>query len=244
MPWDWDKLYRNALRWRQTVPKCLKIETKFTGMHWEWYKLLIYRNAWRLRQTIQHCMEIETCYPEMLGDWDNLYSNAWGDRDKLYGNACRLRLTLQQCLGNAWRLRQAIQQCLEIETNYTDIQCLETLNTEIPWDRDKWPQMWLIPFSCSWFDSLGPINNLSVMYGWVFLGWTSTKLGLMCLAQGHNAVKTDPVPPRSLVKHSTTEPLHSHQFQVTWLKHPILFDLILYVPVNCISVMSGWVFLG
>ena len=35
-----------------------------------------------------------------------------------------------------------------------------------------------------WFDSLRPINNLSVKQGWVFLGWTSTKLGLMCLAQG------------------------------------------------------------
>ena len=34
-----------------------------------------------------------------------------------------------------------------------------------------------------WFDFLRPINNLSVIYGRVFLGWTSTKLGLMCLAQ-------------------------------------------------------------
>ena len=33
-----------------------------------------------------------------------------------------------------------------------------------------------------------PVNNLSVMSGWAFLGWTSTKQGLMCLAQGHNAV--------------------------------------------------------
>ena len=39
-------------------------------------------------------------------------------------------------------------------------------------------------FSCFvfvWFDSLRPINNLSVKQGWVFLGWTSTKLGLMFL---------------------------------------------------------------
>ena len=28
-----------------------------------------------------------------------------------------------------------------------------------------------------WFDSLRPINNLSVKQEWVFLGWTSTKLG-------------------------------------------------------------------
>ena len=32
-----------------------------------------------------------------------------------------------------------------------------------------------------WFDSLHPINNLSVIKGQVFLGWTSTKLGLMFL---------------------------------------------------------------
>ena len=34
---------------------------------------------------------------------------------------------------------------------------------------------WHQPFFCL-FDSLRPINNLSVMYGQVFLGWTSTKL--------------------------------------------------------------------
>ena len=32
-----------------------------------------------------------------------------------------------------------------------------------------------------WFDSLRPINNLSVIKEPVFLGWTSTKLGLMFL---------------------------------------------------------------
>ena len=34
------------------------------------------------------------------------------------------------------------------------------------------------------FDSLRPINNLPVKQGRVFLGWTSTKLGKICLAQG------------------------------------------------------------
>ena len=33
----------------------------------------------------------------------------------------------------------------------------------------------------AWFDSLRPINNLSVTKGRVFSGWTSTKLGLMFL---------------------------------------------------------------
>ena len=34
----------------------------------------------------------------------------------------------------------------------------------------------LILRSFVWFDSLRPIINLSVKQGWVFLGWTSTKL--------------------------------------------------------------------
>ena len=41
-----------------------------------------------------------------------------------------------------------------------------------------------IVFLFVWFDSLRPIENLSVKQGRVILGWTSTKLGLMCLAQG------------------------------------------------------------
>ena len=72
--------------------------------------------------------------------------------------------------------------------------------------KEKSPR-WII-----WCDSLRPINNLSVIKGWVFLGWTSTKLGLMCLAQGHNAVtpvRLEPAALRSRVKHSTTEPLCS-----------------------------------
>ena len=57
-----------------------------------------------------------------------------------------------------------------------------------------------------------PVNNFSVMLGRVFLGWTSTKQRLMCLAQGHNTlmpVRLEPVTPQSLVKLSTTEPLCS-----------------------------------
>ena len=61
-----------------------------------------------------------------------------------------------------------------------------------------------------WFDFLCPINNLSVIKQQIFLGWTSTKVGLMCLAKGHNPVRLEPVFPRFRVKHSTTEPLHSH----------------------------------
>ena len=52
------------------------------------------------------------------------------------------------------------------------------------------------------------------MLGRVFLCGTSTKLGLMCLAQGHNAVmlvRLEPAAVWSQVKHSTTEPLPSLQ---------------------------------
>ena len=48
------------------------------------------------------------------------------------------------------------------------------------------------------------------MSGWVFLGWTSIKQGLMCLDQGHNtvtSVRLESATPQSQDKHSTTEPL-------------------------------------
>ena len=56
------------------------------------------------------------------------------------------------------------------------------------------------------FDSLRPINNLSVIKGQVFLGCTSTKLGLInVLAQGHNTVRLEPAAPLSRVKHSYSD---------------------------------------
>ena len=62
------------------------------------------------------------------------------------------------------------------------------------------------------FDSLHPLNNLSVIKGRVFLGWTSAKLGLMFLLKDTTQWRrwgANPRPPRSRVKHSTTEPLRS-----------------------------------
>ena len=44
--------------------------------------------------------------------------------------------------------------------------------------RRRYHQLFLV---FVWFDSLCLINNLSVIKGRVFLGWTSTKLGLMFL---------------------------------------------------------------
>ena len=60
------------------------------------------------------------------------------------------------------------------------------------------------------------VNNLSVMSGWVFLGCTSTKQGLICLVKGHNPVtpvRLEPVALRSQGKHSTTEPLRSFKLE-------------------------------
>ena len=57
-----------------------------------------------------------------------------------------------------------------------------------------------------------PVSNFSIISGWVFLGLTSTKQRIKCLAQGHDTVqpaRLQPATPRSRVKHSTTEPLHS-----------------------------------
>ena len=57
-----------------------------------------------------------------------------------------------------------------------------------------------------------PVNNFSVMPGRVFLGWTSNKQGIKCLAQGHNAgtpLRLQPATPWSRVKNSTTDPLCS-----------------------------------
>ena len=57
-----------------------------------------------------------------------------------------------------------------------------------------------------------PVKRISVMSGRVFLGWTSTKQGLICLAQEHNAVtlmRREPATSQSRVKHSTNEPLRS-----------------------------------
>ena len=63
-----------------------------------------------------------------------------------------------------------------------------------------------------WFDSLRPSQQSFSYIRTSFLGWTSTKQGLMCLVQGHKAVtlvRLEPKALRSRVKHSTTEPLRS-----------------------------------
>ena len=103
----------------------------------------------------------------------------------------------------------------------------------------------------------------------VFLGWTSTKQGLMCFSQGCNAappVRLKPATLRSQIKHSTTEPLriktqflqgpcnwsvfvNSYQsFRLPPIARPtvntgfILFRLTIGVPVSftCHSFPPVW----
>ena len=72
------------------------------------------------------------------------------------------------------------------------------------------------------------VNNLSVTSGQVFLGWASTKQGLMCLAQGCNAVKPvrlEPTALRSWVKHSTTD-LPTRYAKILWYSNEML-------PISC-----------
>ena len=89
-----------------------------------------------------------------------------------------------------------------------------------------------------WFATLHPSQQFSVMSGQVFLGWTSTKQRLMCLAQGHNAVtlvRLEPSTPQSRVKNSTTEPKCSltsvFNLDLSWFCFSIL-------TTGCLSFMS------
>ena len=73
---------------------------------------------------------------------------------------------------------------------------------------------WIYP-NCSnilfflivWFNSLRPISNLSVIKGWVFLGWTSTKLGLMFLLKDTTQWRRWGSNPQPLSLESRTLPL-------------------------------------
>ena len=62
-----------------------------------------------------------------------------------------------------------------------------------------------------------PLDNFSVMLGRVFLGLTSTKQRIKCLAQGHNRVspvRLEPATAWSGVKHSTIMLLWMSDYQV------------------------------
>ena len=62
-------------------------------------------------------------------------------------------------------------------------------------------------FCFVWFNSLRPINSLSVIKGPVFLGWTSTKLGLMFLLKDTTQWRWWGSNPRPFGLKSSTLPL-------------------------------------
>ena len=68
-----------------------------------------------------------------------------------------------------------------------------------------------------------PVNNLSVTSGRDFHGWTSTKLGLMFLVQGHNAVTPVRLEPAAVwfqVKHSTFHFVYEPCITAEWSLPP------------------------
>ena len=64
------------------------------------------------------------------------------------------------------------------------------------------------------------------MSGWVYLGLTSTKQRIKCLAQGHNAVAQDRVEPQPLDLESGTLPLAHSAPLLHWLPMSHLWDAI------------------
>ena len=109
-----------------------------------------------------------------------------------------------------------------------------------------------------------PVNNHSVMLGRVFLGWSSTKRGLMCLA--HNAVmpvRLEHAALQSRVKLSNTEPLRSldsskgsckiawadaephmlmwlNQYLMNWLIYFSIFTFLKQAILIFVTVHSKW----
>ena len=76
-----------------------------------------------------------------------------------------------------------------------------------------------------WFDSLRPSQYVSIMSEQVFLGSTSTRQWLMCLAEGHNAVpllRLEPTTLWSQFKHYTTEPIRSNTKKIILLRFVLL----------------------
>ena len=110
---------------------------------------------------------------------------------------------------------------------------------QAPPSHSQWQVELLIWVLFVWFDSLHPNNNLSVIKERVFLGWTSTKLGLKCLAQGHNAVmpvRLEPAAPLSWVKHSTTKPLGS----LSDFCGPLCFSVEFYDLLRAVALTKVW----
>ena len=90
---------------------------------------------------------------------------------------------------------KSLKICVSMKGWYFDNLNKQKCNPTFSWHLTSLVALLLIPPSslCNWlslFDLIlyVSVNIFSVMSGQVFLGLTSAKQGLMCLAQGHNAV--------------------------------------------------------
>ena len=91
---------------------------------------------------------------------------------------------------------KSAMSCWPDKDNWSEIDCLSSQHAII----------WEVFF---YLILLLPINNLSVIKGWVFLGWTSTQLGLMFLLKDTTQWCWWGSNPRPLSLKSSTLPLHS-----------------------------------
>ena len=102
-------------------------------------------------------------------------------------------------------------------------------------------------FCFVWFDSLRPINNLTVIKGRVFLGRTSTKLGLMFLLKDTTQWRRWGSNPRPFGLESSTLPL-SHCAPIAYMlnghskidKTKILMTNGSLLKVESIAECSPW----
>ena len=94
-----------------------------------------------------------------------------------------------------------------------------------------------------WFDSFHPVNIFSVKSGRVFLGWTSTKQRIKCLAQGHNTVPPVRLEP-ALVRAAWTEStLFAYGKRIYLILHKWTWTSNFYLPTwKCIYIIihSWW----
>ena len=94
-------------------------------------------------------------------------------------------------------------------------------------------------------DSLCPINNLSVIKRRVFLGWTSTKLGLMFLLKDTTQWRRWGLNPRPFGLESSTLPLSHCATSQVCDNHKILAYFLWYRPPDkCVYLKIVFLFLN
>ena len=91
-----------------------------------------------------------------------------------------------------------------------------------------------------WFDSSHPINNLSVIKGRVFLGWTSTKLGLMFLLKDTTQWRRWGSNPRQALYHWATALPTWQDNRRIYVKEGIIFIHQFNIGFGCSKEPCHW----